>query len=130
MLGFYRQYVRVVPLKVHLDIGVNGSSFHRGEQAIGRLENLGTSTAIWPAGAGLKVERYDDGAWSDAQTANSDVPIEWVEKFIYGGHAGSCSTFAIPPDAPTGSYRFSTEVKSYGARTRRFKLASYFTVVT
>ncbi len=129
VLGSYREYVRVVPLRVRLGIAVSGSSFHPGEHVIGRLENLGTSTAIWPAGAELKVERYDGEAWSDVRSSNSELPIDGVDEFIYGGHAGSCATFTIPSDAPTGSYRFSTEVESYGARVLQFRLASYFSVV-
>lgn len=126
-LASFRQFVRVVPLREKLSIGIRGDrNFQRGETVVARIENAGTREALLPTGSGLTVERLEGGLW--ARVEPNEPPSAMFEdpEFLSGGRASRCSFFMIPVDFTPGAFRFSAVVERGFGRSQ--KVVSQFAV--
>jgi hypothetical protein len=118
-LASYRQFIRVLPRRQNLRIGIRGSGSYRpGETVVGRVENRGTLEALLRAGTGLSVERRHDGAWTKVEADEPPSVTFGPSEFLAGGRASGCSFFTIPSDAEPGEYRFSAVVEAGRGKPR------------
>lgn len=123
-LGRFYEYNRVLPLHVRLRLAANGKKFVRGETAVGRIENVGTSLATLVS---LEVERYTDPeGWVSVDPL--EITSVGGEEFLRMGRATRCSKFEIPLDAARGLYRFKAIVEAYSHRAQRVLLSRNFFV--
>lgn len=118
-LADYRQFIRVLPRRQDLRIGIRGGGSYRpGETVVGRVENRGTLEALLPAGTGLSVERRQDGAWTKVEADEPPSVTFGPSEFLAGGRASGCSFFTIPADSEPGEYRFSAVVEAGSGKWR------------
>lgn len=118
-LAGYRQFIRVLPRRQNLRIGIRGGgSFRPGETVVGRVENRGTLQALLPAGTGLSVERRQDGAWTKFEANEPPSVTFGPSEFLAGGRASGCSFFTIPNDSEPGTFRFKAVVEAGSSKAR------------
>lgn len=118
-LADYRQFIRVLPRRQGLRIGIrDGISFQRGEAVAARIENRGTTEAYLPNGSGLTLERLDGEVWAKVKADEPPSVMFEDPEFLPGGCASQCSFFPIPADAEPGEYRFSAVVETGRGKSR------------
>lgn len=125
LLGSYSEYMRVVRRTFHAGIAVNRKTFQPGQDAFARVENRGTEPVEF--GVEYGVQRFEHGHWGRDLIAGRAWPLVGIGMF--GGFAGWCSRYQIPPDAPPGRYRFvkglgSADRKQGGVRAAVFRVLS------
>jgi hypothetical protein len=127
-LGSYWQFIRVLPLRQKLSIGIRGGdTFQRGETVASRMENWGTREALLPTGSKLTVERLNGDTWEKFEPAESPSKMFEDPEFLPRGRASRCSYFEIPPDSTPGAFRFSAVVETGSGKPR--KVTRQFTVI-
>jgi len=106
-LGSYSQYLRVVPERVKVRLGINRRRFRLGQTVATRPEDLGTNWITF--GESFEVQRMNDGHWQRDQAL---IPSEWLASLgsVGLGGAGSCSRFKISAGTPPGRYRIRRSV--------------------
>lgn len=107
VLGSYRFYFRVVPVTTRARLVLNASAFARGSTVFGQIENLGTASISY--GAGARIERFDGVSW----IRPPELPPQPVPAILYLAHAGAasrCFAFDVPPSLAPGRYRMVKEV--------------------
>jgi hypothetical protein len=126
-LGRYREYFRVVPRTVKMDLRLGSSEFHPGETVYARVANLGTNGMNVPFR--YAVERLDGAAWvgAGATTTPGDALSPEENWWMQGGELVPCTEYALPPDAEPGAYRVRTSVQPFGSR-RHPSLTAGFSV--
>jgi hypothetical protein len=120
-LASYRQFIRVLPLRDRISIGIRGGrEYHPGDTVVARVENRGTREALLPEGSGLVTERLEGGIWVKAET-DGEAPSVMFEdpEFLLAGRASGCSYFTIPSDPTSASFRFSLVAQMGSGETRR-----------
>lgn len=118
-LATYRQFIRVLPRRQILSIGIrDGSSFHAGETVVARIENRGTLGALLPAGSGLAVEHLQDDVWRKVEADEPPSVMFEDPEFLGGGRASRCSFYTIPGGSEPGEYRFSAVVEAGRSKPR------------
>lgn len=127
VLGNYREYFRVVPRTVKMDLRLSAAEFHPGETAYARVEDLGTTGMNVPFR--YAVERLAGTVWvgvGEATTPGDALSPEenW---WIQGGEAAPCTEFPIPANAESGRYRVSASVQPFGSR-RHPRLSATFSL--
>jgi hypothetical protein len=111
-LSSYRQFIRVLPRRQNLSIGIRGSGiFQPGETITARIENRGTLEAFFPESSGLTLERLDGAEWVEAKNDEPDSAIFPVPEYLAGGRASPCTFSTIPADSEPGEYRLSVVVQ-------------------
>lgn len=116
----YRQYVRVLPLRNSIGIGIRGGGAYRpGDTVVARVENKGTREALLPAGSGLVTERLEGATWVKAE-ADREAPSVMFEdpEFLPAGQASGCSYFTIPSSSVPALYRLSVVAQMGSDATR------------
>lgn len=119
VLGSYRQFVRVLPLRWELGVEVRGGgSFRPGDIVTARIENRGTREVVLSDGSALTVERLQGETWTAIMA--EQAPDVWFgdPEFLAGGRASGCSFFTISPDSPPGAFRFSVDAQIGAGKTR------------
>lgn len=112
-LASYRQFIRVLPRRQNLGIGIRGGGSYRpGETVVGRVENRGTLEELLLGGTGLSVEHRQDGAWARVEPDEPPSVTFGPSEYLAGGRASGCSFFTIPADSEPGEYRFSALVEA------------------
>lgn len=126
-IGRYREYFRVVPRTVKMDLRLSSTEFHPGETAYARVANLGTNGMNVPFR--YAVERLDGAAWVGAgvTTTPGDALSPEENWWMQGGELVPCTEYAIPLDAKPGRYRVRTSVQPFGSR-RHPSLTAGFSV--
>lgn len=121
-LASYRQFIRVLPLRESLSIGVRGGGeYHAGDTVVARVENRGTREVLLPEGSGLVTERLEGGSWVKAGPDKELPSVQFeVPEFLRAGRASRCSFFTIPSDSPPATFRFSLVAQMGSGETRRF----------
>jgi hypothetical protein len=124
-LGRYREYFRVVPRTVEMDLRLSSAEFHPGETAYARVADLGTNGMNVPFR--YAVERLDGVAWVSAgQTVTPGDALSPKENWwMQGGEAAPCTEYAIPLNAEAGRYRMSTSIQPFGSRRHRLLTAGF-----
>lgn len=118
-LANFWQFVRVLPLRKKLSVGIRGGkTFQPGETIAARVENRGTREALLPAGSGLTVEHLEGRLWVEAESEEPPSMMFEDPEFLPGGRASRCSFFTIPADSAEGAFRFSAVVQT-GSGTPR-----------
>jgi hypothetical protein len=125
-LGRYREYFRVVPRTVKVDLRLSAAKFHPGETAFARVADLGTTGMNVPFR--YAVERFNETGWVSAgETATPGDALSPDENWwMQGGEAAPCTAYAIPLDAEAGRYRMSASVQPFGSRRHRSLTASFW----
>jgi hypothetical protein len=126
VLGGYRQFVRVLPVRRDLGIAIRGGrSFRPGDTVTARIENRGTGEVLLPTGSGLELERLEGGRW--IPTLSEEAPSVLFEdpEFLAGGRASRCTVATIPSDSTPGMFRYSVEAHA-GAGGIRTLLGRFF----
>lgn len=115
-LGRYREYFRVVPRSVKMDLRLSLTGFRPGETVYARVANLGTNGMNVPFR--YAVERLTGTAWVGAgvTTTPGDALSPGESWWMQGGELVPCAEYAIPPDAEPGRYRVRTSVQPFGSR--------------
>lgn len=115
-LGRYREYFRVVPRSVRMELRLSSTVFHPGETAYARVANLGTNGMNVPFR--YAVERLAGAVWDGAgvTTTPGDALSPGESWWMQGGELASCTEYAIPADAEPGRYRVRTSVQPFGSR--------------
>lgn len=119
-LASYRQFLRVLPLRERVSIGIRGgTTYQPGDMVAARIENRGTSEALLPMGSGLVAERLEGETWVKAE-ADGKAPSVMFEdpEFLRGGRAAGCSFFTIPFGSALGPFRFSAVVQTGSGKVR------------
>jgi hypothetical protein len=129
-LARYSEYVRLLPVIQSVQLSLNGSSFRPGESIDATLENRGTEMLRY--GLGYTIESFDGATWSRS-SIDPPQPVLAIGLSSGPGEKASCWTFQIPPDAPSGLYRFawSGEALIPGAspaRARKLEFQPEFTI--
>lgn len=120
LLARYWQFVRVLPLRENLRVGLRGGShFKPGETLVARIENRGTTEARLPHGSGLAVERLQDGSWTRIEANEPPSTVFEDPVFLLGGRSSECTFFPIPLEVSSGVYRFSGVVETVFGKTRQ-----------
>jgi hypothetical protein len=124
-LGRYREYFRVVPRTVKMDLRLSAAEFHPGETAYARVADLGTNGMNVPFR--YSVERLEGTAWVSAGVTVTPGDALSPEEgwWMQGGEAAPCTEYAIPLDAEAGRYRMSTSVQPFGSRRHRLLTAGF-----
>jgi hypothetical protein len=124
-LGRYREYFRVVPRTVKMDLRLSAAEFRPGETAYARVADLGTTGMNVPFR--YAVERLDGTEWvnTGATKTPGDALSPDESWWMQGGEAAACTEYAIPPDAKAGHYRISTTVQPFGSRRHRLLTAGF-----
>ena len=107
-LGAFGMYFRVVTPTSNTRLTLNATSYRPGSTVFDRIENFGTSTALY--GESYTIEKWDGVAWSPAP----ETPRAFILPLysVPGGKAGDdCSPFNIPPSMPPGYYRMVKSVE-------------------
>lgn len=120
-LATYRQFVRVLPLREKISIGVrDGTAYHPGDVVGARIENRGTNEALLPMGSGLVAERLEGETWVKVEAGEKAPSVMFEDpEFLPRGRASGCSFFTIPLDSASGSFRFSAVVQTGSSKVRR-----------
>jgi len=116
----YRQFVKVLPLRDRLGIGIRGGgAYHPGDTVVARVENRGTREALLPEGSRLVAERLEGGTWVKAETEEAPSVMFEDPEFLLAGRASGCSYFRIPSNSTSASFRFSLVAQLGSGETRR-----------
>jgi hypothetical protein len=107
-LGRFGEYFRVLQPSLDVDIFLNGTTFHRGEQVQAWLVNRGV--AVLSFGLFKTIEYDDGGTWTNPPVAFPGGPVPAIGLAIGPGVKTSCWTTTVPSDAALGLYRFATQV--------------------
>lgn len=119
ILSSYRQFIRVLPHRPNLKVGIRGgSSFQRGEIVAARVENPGTLEAFLPAGSGLTLERLNGERWTKVEADEPPSVMFEDPEFLPGGRASQCSFLPIPADSEPGTFRLKAAVKAGSTKAR------------
>ncbi len=120
-LATYRQFVRVLPLREKINIGIrDGTAYQPGDMVAARIENRGTNEALLPMGSGLVAERLEGETWVKAETGGKAPSVMFEDpEFLLRGRASGCSFFTIPLGSASGSFRFSAIVQTGSTKARR-----------
>lgn len=118
LLGKYRQYVRVLPRRQNLRIGLRGDgTYQRGETVVARVENRGTIETSLPVG--LMLERRDGQSWEAVQDEEPPSVMFEDPEFVPGGRASRCAIFTVPDDSAAGPLRVSAVVQTGRGKRQR-----------
>jgi hypothetical protein len=121
ILASYRQFIKVLPLRDMLSIGVrDGGEYHAGDTVVARVENRGTREVRLLEGSALVTERLEGGTWVKAEK-DEDLPSVLYRgpEFLPAGKASGCSYFTVPSDPVTAAYRFSLVAETGSGKARR-----------
>ncbi|HEX8690325.1 MAG TPA: hypothetical protein VF729_08785 [Solirubrobacterales bacterium] len=123
-LGAYREYFRVVPRSVELDLVLDAAAVHPGESVRARVRNLGTVDAIVPSR--YLVSGFAGGSWVPIGEAIAPgFALSEGPWWVAGGESSWCAEYTLPPGAAPGTYRVSTSAQVFGTRQRRSLAASF-----
>jgi hypothetical protein len=125
ILGEFSEYLRVVPLRVGVRLGINGRRFGAGQVVVTRVENTGTSQVTY--GAAYRVERSTRDGWRGVPELNRR-PFPAYQGILPAGGAGRCGGFKVTPNFQPGSYRITRDVgvaSSAGAMRSREVAATF-----
>lgn len=125
ILGTYQRYARVVRPKSAARLVLSDPAFASGEEAIFRVENLGTLD-VELFGEEFALERYDGTHWF-LDPASPEAFTKPKLGTVSAGAAGFCRSFVIPTSVAPGHYRFSKMVGISG-KGRRMQLTATFDV--
>ncbi|HVY78156.1 MAG TPA: hypothetical protein VG898_06595 [Solirubrobacterales bacterium] len=124
-LASYREYFRVVPRTVELELRLSADSLRPGETLYAYVADLGTRGASVPVR--YAVKRFDGSGWASAGT--SVTPGDALDPdggwWMNGGEASFCTEYQVPAAAASGRYRVSTTVQVTGTRWHRVLSAPF-----
>jgi len=123
-LGNYSEYLRVVPSKLDVRLGVDVKSINPGSVLSFRLENLGTQEIR--SGLEYVIEKKVSGTWHEA--AFGATKFLQSLSLVAAGQAGRCQRLQIPKSAEDGRYRVRKVVTPLTGSRRELQIAAPFTI--
>ena len=110
--GRYAEYLRVLPQRVDVRLGLRDTTVQPGQHLVWRVENYGTT--IVEFGLSFKVERYTPDGWVIDPITPAGFPQ--IGFYIGAGIAGRCESLSLPIDMEPGRYRLTKDVFAAGNR--------------
>jgi hypothetical protein len=105
-VGGFGTYYRILAPRIRYRLRLDAVSYRPGATLFARVENTGTVYLEFPAQ--FRIERFENGAWSEAPESperHSGTPFE-----PDAGTAIGCNAFDVPPTMRPGRYRLVKEV--------------------
>ncbi len=113
---FCRKRVKVTHSRLAVKLRTNSSVYAPGNQAVFRIDNVGTVT-IALIGEPFSIERNDGNGWV-TDPASPDGFTRIRLGMLEPGRSGFCRSFQIPSDMAPGHYRFRKIVGTDSKRKR------------
>jgi hypothetical protein len=114
----YGEYIRALPRRENVRIGILQPAIKAGEKLTWRVENYGTLGISF--GFGYEIQRYENDGWvADPITPDGFTGVGF---FMGPGLAAPCQSLAIPPNQSAGRYRIVKNIEIAGRDHRIYRV--------